>query len=102
MLDPLSFVVWNIRGASRADSLRYLGKICFGNSIHLVALLEPMSNIAQMEVVRRRLKFDNASAFLEGKIWIFWPSELRLNCVEHAEQFVQVTASFRSGVSLSL
>lgn len=68
MLNPISLLVWNIRGASRSDSLRYLKKLCSENSIQILVLLEPMSDSGHIENVKRRLNFDHVACFVEGKI----------------------------------
>ena len=100
MINPINILCWNIRGASRADSLRYLGKICSDNSVRILALLEPMSEVSQLEIVRRRLKFESAASYVDGKVWIFWDRGMTLNCVESAGQLVHARTSFASGVSL--
>ena len=102
MLSPLNMLCWNIQGASRTDSIRYVGKLCRDNSVRLLVLLEPMSEVGQMEVVRRRLNFDNAASLIDRKIWLFWDSRFSLTYIEHAEQLVHVTASFGSGVSIGI
>ena len=52
MINPINTIVWNIRGASRRGSLRYLNKLCMVNSVRLLVLLKPMSEVAELEVVR--------------------------------------------------
>ena len=71
MLSPINFLVWNIRGASRMDSLRYLNKLCHDHLVRLLDLLELMCDIAQLDVVQHHLSFDNLASFVEGKIWVF-------------------------------
>lgn len=63
MLDLINLLVWNIRGASHVDSLHYSCKLCTDNSVRLLVLLELMSELAQLEVVRRRLNFDHSFNF---------------------------------------
>ena len=62
MLNPISFIVWNLRGTSFPDSIKYLHKLCVDNKISLIFLLEPMSEAKQLEVVRRRLKLDHGAS----------------------------------------
>ena len=69
MLNPFRFIIWNIQGASLSDSLKYLHKICVDNAISLVILLEPMSDIKKVKVVRRRLHLDHGLSFLNSKVW---------------------------------
>ncbi|XP_027118540.1 uncharacterized protein [Coffea arabica] len=95
-------VVWNIRGASRKDSLRYLQKICKANALRFVVLLEPMSDTPQLEVVRRFLGFDKAAAALENKVWVFWCNEMSLCFREMAEQLLHMCINFPSGCSIQL
>nr|XP_027088507.1 uncharacterized protein LOC113709854 [Coffea arabica] len=95
-------VVWNIRGASRKDSLRYLHKICKANKIRILVLLEPLSDTPQLEVVRRFLGFDRAAVALNNKVWVFWNDELSLCFREMAEQLLHLGISFPSGCSIQL
>ena len=102
MLNPIKLVVWNIRGASRKDSLRYLKKICTHNKIRLLVLLEPMSDSPQLEVVRRFLGFDKAVGALHNKVWVFWFTELSLSFRELADQLLHMHIFFASGCSIHL
>mgnify|MGYP004719329899 CR=1 FL=1 len=102
MLNPFKIVVWNIRGASRKDSLRYLHKICKANKIRILVLLEPLSDTPQLEVVRRFLGFDRAAVALNNKVWVFWNDELSLCFREMAEQLLHLGISFPSGCSIQL
>ena len=97
MLSPFKSVVWNIRGASRKDSLRYLNKICKTNKIRLLVLLEPLSDTPQLEVVRRLLGFDSALGALNNKVWVFWYNEMSLSFSEMAEQLLHMHITFSSG-----
>ena len=100
MLNPINLLSWNIKGASRTDSLCYLQKICYDNSVWLLALLEPMSNISQLEVVRHKLNFDHSTRFVDGRL--LWASELQLNFAEYADQLVHASVTFRLEVSFFL
>ncbi|XP_071909704.1 uncharacterized protein [Coffea arabica] len=93
-------VVWNIRGASRRDSLRYLHKICKTNKIRLLVLLEPLSDTPQLEVVRRLLGFDSALGALNNKVWVYWYNDMALNFKELAEQLLHMHVTFSSGCSI--
>ncbi|XP_071939796.1 uncharacterized protein [Coffea arabica] len=93
-------VVWNIRGASRKDSLRYLHKICKTNKIRLLVLLEPLSDTPQLEVVRRLLGFDSALGALNNKVWVFWYNDMSLSFKELAEQLLHMHITFSSGCSI--
>ena len=86
MLNPIKFVVWNIRGASRRDSLRYLHNMCKSHKVRLLVLLEPLSDPPQMEVVRRSLGFDKVWGALNNKVWVFWFNEIAVSFRELAEQ----------------
>lgn len=102
MLDPINILVWNIRGASRRDSLRYLRKLCREYSVRLLLLIEPMSELAQLERVRRELHFEHAGSFINGKIWALWGHMLRADWREYAEQLVHTRVTFASGATFSI
>ncbi|XP_071917045.1 uncharacterized protein [Coffea arabica] len=102
MLDQINILVWNIRGASRRDSLRYLKRLCHENNVRLLILIEPMSLKGQLEVVRRYLNFDFSALYIDGKIWVFWSCLVQISCVEYAEQMIHAQVSFASGASFWL
>ncbi|XP_071924898.1 uncharacterized protein [Coffea arabica] len=58
-----------------------------------------MSELAQLDRVRRQLQFDHAGSFVNGKIWVFWGDLLRVVWVDHAEQMVHSRVMFPSGAS---
>ena len=97
MLNPISFIVWNLRGASRPDSIKYLHKLCVDNKLSLVFLLEPMSEVKQLDMVRRRLKLDHGASFLNGKVWCLWSRVFKLSFLEGEEQVVHARLTFQSG-----
>ena len=100
MLNPIKFIVWNIRGASNRDSLRYIRCTCRSHNIRLLILLEPLANVPQLESVQLFLGFDFARSFVHNKIWVFWSSEARYSFVEAADQLVHIYLSFPSGSSI--
>nr|XP_027101056.1 uncharacterized protein LOC113720378 [Coffea arabica] len=100
MLNPIKFVVWNIRGASRRDSLRYLHNMCKSHKVRLLVLLEPLSDPPQMEVVRRSLGFDKVWGALNNKVWVFWFNEMAVSFRELAEQLLHMHIVFSSGCSV--
>ncbi|XP_071909739.1 uncharacterized protein [Coffea arabica] len=67
------------------------------NKIPLVFFLEPMSEIKQLDVVRRGLKLDHGAAFLNGKIWCIWSRIFKLSFLEGEDQVVHARLSFQSG-----
>ncbi|XP_071900850.1 uncharacterized protein [Coffea arabica] len=76
--------------------------MCRENSVRLLVLLEPMSEAGQLEIVRRKLKFDKARSFVDRKIWMLWDSRLQLGSVERADQLVHVRACFEFGASFAV
>ena len=79
ILSPINFFVWNIRGASRIDSLRYLKKMVHDYDVKILVLLEPMLDDVILGFVQHFLKFQSASSFVEGKIWILWDLALNIS-----------------------
>ena len=53
MLGPVNFLVWNIRGTSKMDSLRYLKKMKVDFNVNVLILLEPMSDEGRLDFVKR-------------------------------------------------
>ena len=79
MINSVSFLVWNVRGISSRDTQRFLNKLLVDNSIRLLVLIEPMTDVAQLDAICRILHFPYAKSFLEGEIWIFWLDYLSLS-----------------------
>ena len=100
MLNPIKFIVWNIRGASNKESLRHIRRTCRSNNIRLLILLEPLANVSHLESVQLFLGFDFARSFVHNKIWIFWCSDARYSFVEASDQLVHIHLSFPSGSSI--
>ena len=93
MISPIKFLVWNIRGAARVDSQRYLHKLCIQNRVRLLVFLEPMANIDVLSLLGRKLNYSNTQSFLEGKIWIFWNDDMPLVFHEVGDQLVHMEIS---------
>lgn len=71
MLGQINMMIWNIRGASRKDSIRHAEDLSRNNKVVLLVILEPFSPIDRLESVRFSLHFQLAKSFPNGKIWIF-------------------------------
>ena len=68
MLDPINFLVWNIRGTSKMDSLRYLKKMKFDFNAKILVLLERMSDEGRLDFVKQFVGCKSAASFVDGKI----------------------------------
>ena len=68
ILGPINFLIWNIRGASKMDSLRYLKKMKFDFNEKILVLLERMSDEGQLDFVKRFVGCKSAASFVDGKI----------------------------------
>lgn len=93
MINPINLLVWNVRGISRCDTQRYLHKITVNNSVKLLVLIEPLSDVAQLDAICRLFHFSHARSFLEEKIWIFWLDSFALSFCEVGEQLVHMQVS---------
>ncbi|XP_027151252.1 uncharacterized protein LOC113751439 [Coffea eugenioides] len=58
-----------------------------------------MSELAQLDRVRRQLQFDHAGSFVSGKIWVFWGNMLSVDWVEYADQMVHSRVVLASGAA---
>ena len=97
MLDPINFVVWNIRGASKMDSLRYLKKMKFDFNVKILVLLEPMSNEGHLDFVKRFVGYKSVASFVDGKIWVLWDLALTISFTTFADQLVDMEFSSPTG-----
>ena len=55
MISLINFLIWNIRGVSKKDSLRYLKKMKNDFNVKLLVLLEPMLKDGRLAFVKRFL-----------------------------------------------
>ena len=85
MINPINLLAWNIKGISRRDSQRYLQHLYRSNNVHLLILLEPMSDVSLLDSIKSLLRFDNAQSFIDGKIWVMWFDEFSIKSMELAE-----------------
>nr|XP_027120329.1 uncharacterized protein LOC113737276 [Coffea arabica] len=84
------------------NQVQFQSKNHYSLRIRLLVLLEPLSDIPQLEVVRRLLGFDKALGALHNKVWVFWYSELSLSFREMAEQLLHMHIIFSSGCSIQV
>ena len=90
MINPINILGWNIRGTSQAASQRFLHKMCFQNAMWMLVLLEPMTDVVQLDSITRRLRFSSSQAFWDGKIWIFRNENLSIVISERGKQLVHI------------
>mgnify|MGYP004720670295 CR=1 FL=1 len=90
MINPINILVWNVWGASRAASQRFLHKMCSQHAVQMLVLPELMTDVAQLDVITCRLQFPNSQAFLDGKIWIFWSDNSLITFNESGDQLVHM------------
>ena len=68
MLGPINFLVWNIQGAAKMDSLQYLKKMKFDFNVKILVLLEPMSDEGRLDLVKQFVGCKSSASFVAGKI----------------------------------
>ncbi|XP_071940020.1 uncharacterized protein [Coffea arabica] len=53
-----------------------------------------MTDVGQLDIISRRLRFSRAQAFLEGKIWVLWSETATLEFEEWGDQLVHMKATW--------
>lgn len=99
MISPINFLIWNIRGASRRDSQRYLQRLCRDNNVWLLILLDPLLDVSVLGSLKTLLHFEQAQSFINDKIWVLWCTELSIEFRELAEQLVHMQVQSIFGYS---
>ncbi|XP_071921878.1 uncharacterized protein [Coffea arabica] len=61
-----------------------------------------MAEVKQLDTVRRRLKLDHETSFLNGKVWCLWSGTFKISFQEGAEQVVHGRLTFQSGETISI
>lgn len=98
---PLNVLVWNIRGVSQPNSSRYLMNIFSSNDVHLLVLIEPIISASQLDSFRLKFKFDQATSFLEGRIWFFWKNFMTCSFSILANQLVHAQIGLPSSLEVT-
>ncbi|XP_027182051.1 uncharacterized protein LOC113780452 [Coffea eugenioides] len=103
ILVPLQALVAEQEGEGSGMGNRFEVLSTLGNhKISLVFLLELMSEVKQLDTVRRRLKLDHGTSFLNGKVWCLWSGTFKISFQESAEQVVHGRLTFQSGETISI
>ena len=97
MLGPINFLVWNIQGASKIDSLQYLKKMKFDFNVKILVLLEPMADEGRLDFVKQFIGCQSAASFVNGKIWVLWDLALTISFSTFADQLVDMEFSSPAG-----
>ena len=81
--------------------LGILKKMVHGYNVKIPVLLEPMSDDVQLGFVQHFLKFQSASLFVKGRIWILWELALNISFNTLANQLIYVKIRVSSGLQFS-
>lgn len=68
----INSLIWNVRGISKAPTVRRLRKLIQLHRLSLICVPEPFLFADRLEATQFRLWMDHAISSQSGKIWVFW------------------------------
>ena len=81
----ISTIIWNVRGINTQgvlDRLKMLRKL---HHLSVIIILEPLSDSVHIQNFKAQLSMDNAISNYNGKIWVFWSSDIDCNILDEDE-----------------
>ena len=83
--------MWNIRGLSKAPTLRRLKNNIRMHGVQFVALSEPKLDVSRVESIRMRLSFDYAIINVSEDLWIFYNCPFVCSIVGNSNQHISLS-----------
>jgi len=84
----ISTIIWNARGINTQGATERLKNLKNIHQISMIAVLEPFSDKSQINMFKSMLAMDHATSNINGKIWLFWNTDIVCTVLETDEQQV--------------
>ncbi|KAK6780088.1 hypothetical protein RDI58_022272 [Solanum bulbocastanum] len=84
----ISTIIWNARGINTQGVIERLKNLKIIHQVSIIAVLEPFSDTAQLNTFKSMLAMDQAISNSNGKIWLFWNTDVTCKILEADEQQV--------------
>ncbi|XP_042969166.1 uncharacterized protein LOC122301869 [Carya illinoinensis] len=88
----MSILVWNCRGLGNPQTVRVLRQLAKDKILSLVFLVETKCNCRRMDMIRRKLRFDNCLAVdsvgLRGGIALLWKTDWNVEIISYSRWHV--------------
>ncbi|KAG5605830.1 hypothetical protein H5410_027322 [Solanum commersonii] len=84
---------WNARSINSQGSLERLQTLKKMHNLSIIVILEPFSNNSHINTYKIQLNMEQAYCNNNGKIWLFWNSDMTCNILEAEDQ--QITCELK-------
>ncbi|KAK6786204.1 hypothetical protein RDI58_014729 [Solanum bulbocastanum] len=81
----ISTIIWNARGINTQGVIERLKNLKNIHYVSMIAILEPFSDNAHINMVKSMLSMDHAASNPNGKIWLFWTNDATCKVLETDE-----------------
>ena len=89
-----NYMFWNIRGLSKISAYARLNVLVRKHKLKLLAVCEPRIHISKFEVFRMKLGFHHVLVNKEGRIAVFFTSDLSGIVLEQSDQFIAIKFTY--------
>ena len=89
----ISTIIGNVRGINTQGVLERLKMLRKLHHLSVIAILEPFSDSVHIQSFKVQLSMENAISNCNGKIWVFWSSDIECNILDEVEQ--QITCNMK-------
>jgi len=89
----ISTLIWNVRGINTQGVLERLKMLKKMHQLSIIAILEPFLDKTHVQSFKNQLAMDQAVSNCNGKIWLFWNTDIDCVILEEDEQ--QITCDIR-------
>ncbi|KAG5604805.1 hypothetical protein H5410_026297 [Solanum commersonii] len=84
----ISTIIWNIRAINTQGVMERLKNLNKIHHVSMIAVLEPFSDNNNINMFKSMLAMDHATSNINGKIWLFWNTDISCTVLEADEQQV--------------
>ncbi|KAG5631315.1 hypothetical protein H5410_003032 [Solanum commersonii] len=82
----ISTIVWNAKGINTQGVVERLKNLKNIHHVSMIVVLEPFSDNNNINMFKSMLAMDNATSNINGKIWLFWTTDISCTVLETDEQ----------------
>lgn len=89
----INTLIWNVRGINTQGALERLKMLKKMHKLSIIVVLEPFSDSTHVQHFKHQLAMEKAISNCNGKIWLFWTTDIDCVVLEKDEQ--QITCDIR-------
>ena len=89
----ISTITWNVRGINTQGVFERLKMLRKLHNLSVITILEPFSDSVNVRNFKVQLNMDKATSNYNGKIWVFWSSDIDFNILDEDKQQIACNAT---------